>query len=102
MPVQNGFAIVQKGSVIAGSSTDNKEHITINTAAGANTTLSKVGISQFSPNNMQIKVNNDGFLEFRKDLQTVVSNSNFNRINNNLSFVVGGSVPLLEIGRAHV
>lgn len=98
MPVQSGFAIVQKGSVIAGSSTDNKEHITINTAAGANTTLSKVGISQFSPNNMQIKVNNDGFLEFRKDLQTVVSNSNFNRINNNLSFVVGGSVPLLVDG----
>jgi len=81
-----------RGGSLTFSNTENKEFVTLNTYEGSNVTLSKVGVSTFSPNNHQKNVSNDDFESISNDKSVFVGGKKFDRINSDYSIVIGDSI----------
>lgn len=92
MSFKNASIQNYRGGSLTFSNTENKEFVTLNTYEGSNITLSKVGVSTFSPNNHQKNVSNDDFESINNDKSIFVGGKKFDRINSDYSIVIGDSI----------
>jgi hypothetical protein len=92
MSLKNASIQNSRGGSLTFSNTENKEFVTLNTYEGSNVTLSKIGVSVFSPNNHQKNVSNDDFESINNDKSIFVGGKKFDRINSDYSIVIGDSI----------
>lgn len=94
MSYRNQSVINSRGGSITVSNTENREYVSINTYNGASQTLNGTGISTFSPNNNQKKIDNDDFEHVGNDKNSYVGGKKFDRVNNDYSLIIGDSVAM--------
>lgn len=94
MSYRNQSIINSRGGSITISNTENREYVSINSYSGSNITLNNTGLSIFSPNNSQKKINNDDFEDVGNDKTTYVGGNKYERVNVNYSLVVGDNLAL--------
>lgn len=94
MSYRNQSVINSRGGAVTISNTENREYVSINTYSGASQTLNGTGISTFSPNNSQKKIDNDDFEHVGNDKSSFIGGKKFDRINNDYSIIIGDSVAM--------
>jgi len=94
MSYRNQSVINSRGGSITMSSTENREYISMNSYGGANMSLNNAGVTVFSPNNHQKKVDNDDFEDVANDKSSLIRGKKFDRVNNDYSIIVGDALAL--------
>lgn len=91
MPHRNQSVINSRGGSLTMSSTENREYVTMNSYGGSNFTLNNTGVSTFSHNNSQRRVDNDDFEDIANDKSSIVKGARYDRVQKDLSIVIGDS-----------
>lgn len=94
MSYRNQSVINSRGGAITVSNTENREYVSINTYSGASQTLNGTGVTTFSPNNSQKKIDNDDFEHIGNDKSSYVGGKKFDRVNSDYSMIIGDSVAM--------
>lgn len=91
---QSQTAISDKGGSIVISSTDSKEYISLSQHKGAGLSLNNNGISVTTPNNYQIKVDNDSYETVSGEHNTYYNKTSWQRYNADVNVIVGDSTAI--------
>ena len=94
MSYRNQSVINSRGGAVTISNTDNREYVSIDSYHGNNIVLNKGGVSIFSPNNYQQKVDHDTFKQVGNDDNLFVGGNKYDRVNDDYSLIVGDSSAL--------
>ncbi|NBP04029.1 MAG: hypothetical protein EBU90_28835, partial [Proteobacteria bacterium] len=94
MAYKNQQVINATGGAFTISSTTQKEYVSLTHFAGANVVLNNNGISLNSPQNFQMKVENDAFTTVMGDNSIYHNQNSWERVNIDKHIIVGDSIAL--------
>lgn len=89
MSYQNQSTFNSIGGSLTFSNTQNKEYVALSNFFGSNIVMNNNGISMFSPNNYQTKVDNDYYLTVNGDYNFYVEKTAYFRYNGDIHHIYG-------------